>query len=269
MSDHNQSSSSTPNHPTDLDEYHATFASKYPFDPAAMEVAFQQARKALEVGEAAIGCVFIDMSGNNNNSNNIVSTTTASSSTHQQLKYGRVAAVGHNLTNAEHNALAHAEFVAIRSILENKSIPDCQSSSAEESKVVVAPPTTTNNNNNNEGPPLYVLYVTVEPCIMCGSMLAQSGMVAGVYFGCSNPRFGGNGTVLSVHRSLTPIPASTSISSSAKCSNFKCYYASIGGYRAEEAVGLLQNFYSLENPGAPDERRKKKPNQDGNAQPEQ
>ena len=42
------------------------------------------------------------------------------------------------------------------------------------------------------------LFVTVEPCIMCAYALRQLG-VEKVYYGCGNDRFGGNGTVLSLH----------------------------------------------------------------------
>ena len=42
------------------------------------------------------------------------------------------------------------------------------------------------------------LYVTVEPCIMCGSALRQVG-IKRVVFGAGNERFGGNGSVLAVH----------------------------------------------------------------------
>lgn len=42
------------------------------------------------------------------------------------------------------------------------------------------------------------LYVTVEPCIMCGSALRQVG-IGRVVFGAGNERFGGNGSVLAVH----------------------------------------------------------------------
>lgn len=209
-----------------LDAYQMAFADRYPYDPNAMEIAFQQARKALCEGEAAIGCALVE-----------VSSTLAPPST-SALGYGRLAATGHNLTNAEHHALAHAEFVAMRTIL-----------SEEKSSAT------------DLGSLMYVLYVTVEPCIMCASMLAQSGRVAGVYFGCRNPRFGGNGTVLSVHK-LLPLPHRRD---QAQCSSTSppqhYYYPSIGGMRAEEAVGLLQNFYSSENQSAPEERRKRKPAQ--------
>lgn len=42
------------------------------------------------------------------------------------------------------------------------------------------------------------LYVTVEPCVMCASALMQY-QIQAVYFGCGNERFGGTGSVLSLH----------------------------------------------------------------------
>lgn len=42
------------------------------------------------------------------------------------------------------------------------------------------------------------LFVTVEPCIMCAGALALLGF-GQVYFGCGNDRFGGCGSILSVH----------------------------------------------------------------------
>lgn len=47
-------------------------------------------------------------------------------------------------------------------------------------------------------PPGTDLYVTVEPCVMCGSALRQL-KVSRVFFGCLNDRFGGNGGVFGVH----------------------------------------------------------------------
>ena len=42
------------------------------------------------------------------------------------------------------------------------------------------------------------LFVTCEPCIMCAAALRILG-IKRVFYGCSNPRFGGNGSVESVH----------------------------------------------------------------------
>jgi tRNA(Arg) A34 adenosine deaminase TadA len=44
------------------------------------------------------------------------------------------------------------------------------------------------------------LYVTVEPCIMCASALALIG-IGQVYYGCCNDKFGGCGSILSIHQS--------------------------------------------------------------------
>ncbi|KAG5559772.1 hypothetical protein RHGRI_003160 [Rhododendron griersonianum] len=45
-----------------------------------------------------------------------------------------------------------------------------------------------------------VLYVTCEPCIMCAAALSILG-VKEVYYGCANDKFGGCGTILSLHSS--------------------------------------------------------------------
>ena len=43
-----------------------------------------------------------------------------------------------------------------------------------------------------------VLYVTVEPCIMCAGALRQMEIPLAIY-GCANERFGGCGSILSIH----------------------------------------------------------------------
>jgi len=48
-----------------------------------------------------------------------------------------------------------------------------------------------------------ILYVTVEPCLMCASALRQVG-IRKVLYGCSNDRFGGCGGVLEIHNRLSP-----------------------------------------------------------------
>ena len=87
------------------------------------------------------------------------------------------------------------------------------------------------------------LYVTVEPCIMCAAALARIGVKV-VYYGCSNDKFGGNGSILSCHR----------------CGNFShdldCEYDVIPGVLETEAIELLREFYSRGNPNAPKPHRK-------------
>ncbi len=75
------------------------------------------------------------------------------------------------------------------------------------------------------------LYVTVEPCIMCGSALRQMG-IKEVYYGCGNDRFGGCGSVLAVNEDDHPQHAP--------------YRASMG-YLRDEAIMILRRFYLTEN----------------------
>uniref|UniRef100_A0A671NMM7 tRNA-specific adenosine deaminase 2 n=1 Tax=Sinocyclocheilus anshuiensis TaxID=1608454 RepID=A0A671NMM7_9TELE len=81
-----------------------------------------------------------------------------------------------------------------------------------------------------------VLYVTVEPCIMCAAALRLLHMPLVVY-GCKNEQFGGCGSVPDVSSDHLPHTGTP----------FKC----IAGYRAEEAVAMLKTFYKQENPNAP------------------
>lgn len=84
-----------------------------------------------------------------------------------------------------------------------------------------------------------VFYVNCEPCIMCASALEQL-KVKAIFYGCSNPRFGGCGTVLDVFERGAP-GRRTFVSR---------------GHRAKEAIELLKDFYKGENPNAPPEKRK-------------
>jgi len=120
---------------------------------------------------------------------------------------GTVISRGHNTTNADRNATKHAEFVALHSLLDITTL-DC---------------------------PGLVLYVTCEPCIMCSYALLLAGVVD-VVFGCSNPRFGGCGSVLPVHT---------------EAKKLNC----IKGVMEKEAIDIMKQFYGQENPNAPEEKR--------------
>lgn len=76
-----------------------------------------------------------------------------------------------------------------------------------------------------------ILYVTVEPCIMCASALRQVGIKA-VYYGCGNERFGGCGSILAVNDDKHPIH-----------SPFEAWM----GYLRAEAIMILRKFYLTEN----------------------
>jgi tRNA(Arg) A34 adenosine deaminase TadA len=53
-----------------------------------------------------------------------------------------------------------------------------------------------------------VLYVTVEPCVMCASLLRQLG-IRKVYFGAVNDKFGGTGGVFRIHMNADQFTTST------------------------------------------------------------
>ncbi|CAD6906210.1 unnamed protein product, partial [Tilletia caries] len=80
------------------------------------------------------------------------------------------------------------------------------------------------------------LYVTIEPCIMCGAALREIG-IRRVVFGAGNERFGGNGSVLALHDDPALVNSPP--------------YRSEGGYYREEAIMLLRKFYMTENTNAP------------------
>nr|XP_055121998.1 tRNA-specific adenosine deaminase 2 [Symphalangus syndactylus] len=129
---------------------------------------------------------------------------------------------GRNEVNQTKNATRHAEMVAIDQVLDW-----CRQSGKSPSEVFEHT----------------VLYVTVEPCIMCAAALRLMKIPLVVY-GCQNERFGGCGSVLNI--------ASADLPNTGR--PFQC----IPGYRAEEAVEMLKTFYKQENPNAPKSKVRKK-----------
>uniref|UniRef100_A0A3P8T794 tRNA-specific adenosine deaminase 2 n=1 Tax=Amphiprion percula TaxID=161767 RepID=A0A3P8T794_AMPPE len=119
---------------------------------------------------------------------------------------------GRNEVNETKNATRHAEMVAVDQVLDW-----CRCSGLDVRSVCERT----------------VLYVTVEPCIMCAAALRLINLPVVVY-GCRNERFGGCGSVLDVSSAHLPQTGTT----------FKC----VSGHRAEEAVEMLKTFYKQENP---------------------
>ncbi|GAB2215075.1 hypothetical protein Droror1_Dr00019449 [Drosera rotundifolia] len=138
-----------------------------------------------------------------------------------------VIASGSNRTNETRNATRHAEMEAIDSLLEQWQKDGL-------SKAEVA----TKFSN-------CVIYVTCEPCIMCAGALSILG-IKEVYYGCANEKFGGCGSVLSLHSGGD---ASSSVKGSVK--GIKC----TGGIMATEAISLFKTFYDQGNPNAPKPHR--------------
>ena len=121
---------------------------------------------------------------------------------------GKVVASGGNLTNADNDATRHAELVAFDRLMKEYT-------------------------NWKEIVKEMVLYVTCEPCIMCASAIRMMGVRLVVY-GCRNSRFGGCGSVMSLHApdvmpKLTP-------------------YDCVAGVLEQEAIDALQRFYGRANP---------------------
>jgi tRNA-specific adenosine deaminase 2 len=134
-----------------------------------------------------------------------------------------------NATNRTLNGTRHAEFQAIAQIL---SPPPAEAdyppiSTTPSSTVAARAPL------RSYPPSIFKetdLYVTVEPCIMCASLLRQYG-IRKVYFGASNDRFGGTGGVFSIHQGPGPEKG----------------YPVSGGWLREEAIMLLRRFYVQQN----------------------
>lgn len=113
-----------------------------------------------------------------------------------------------------------------------------------------------------------ILYVTVEPCVMCASLLRQLG-IKKVYFGAVNDKFGGTGGVFSIHANADPdastgnprsiirrppplVGAAGTLGESFPMGggdggNVEPGYEIEGGWGRDEAVGLLRRFYVQEN----------------------
>ncbi|KIN07968.1 hypothetical protein OIDMADRAFT_37286 [Oidiodendron maius Zn] len=155
---------------------------------------------------------------------------------------GKIIGRGMNATNRTYNGTRHAEFIAINDILSQK---------------------------DPNGLPLYGpeiladcdLYVTVEPCIMCASLLRQIG-IRRVYFGAQNEKFGGTGGVLNVHlgNGKRVLETDYRVDDGKDASKGRCVegdYEVSGGWLREEAIVMLRRFYVQENERAPEPRSKK------------
>jgi tRNA-specific adenosine deaminase 2 len=129
-----------------------------------------------------------------------------------------IIAKGYNKTNENLNGTEHAELVAIKDAsFQRKMDPSDFVGST--------------------------LFVSCEPCIMCAAALSRM-KIKEVYFGCFNDRFGGNGSILSVHDHSTL--------------NGGAGYEIYSGILKDEAIAVFQKFYDTENRRAPDHKRRRK-----------
>ena len=129
----------------------------------------------------------------------------------------------HNLTNKTRNASSHCEIKCINYFEENIPIKINNILYYDLKKLM------------NES----ALFVSCEPCIMCAYALSLIN-IKEVYFGCSNDKFGGNGSIVSIHK-------------------FNLWtYKSEGGFLKDQAIQYLRQFYSVGNKKAPENKRQRK-----------
>ncbi|KAI1101443.1 cytidine deaminase-like protein [Jackrogersella minutella] len=235
-----------------------------------MRDALDMSNLALSTNETPVGCVLVHN--------------------------GKVIAKGMNATNHTRNGTRHAEFMAVCSLLsrvrsgeyqglDDNSSPDTATSwgdvDPEDGHIFpygqkLHPSPAVDKRILSE----CILYVTVEPCVMCASFLRQTG-IKKVYFGAVNDKFGGTGGVFKIHQNSKPVakpedrpyqngygPQDTKQISKGKAGapprdeddgdggNVESGYPVEGGYLRDEAVSLLRRFYVQENGRAPQPRKK-------------
>lgn len=139
---------------------------------------------------------------------------------------------GRNEVNETKNATRHAEMVAIDQIREW-----CHQHNLD-GKIVFQNTT---------------LYVTVEPCIMCAAALRYVD-IRKVVYGCANERFGGCGSILTVHSDHYTKNSNSVDQDMFPGEPLNC----ISGIHADISIQLLKEFYQGENPNAPNPKDKSK-----------
>lgn len=185
---------------------------------------------------------------------------------------GTIIAKGMNATNITRNGTRHAEFMALAALLARPRLPGAafthvgdanssECSTEEQGKTEMS----VDHGMSPEQGYLYpygqklhpsrevdksivqecILYVTVEPCVMCASLLRQL-RISKVFFGAVNDKFGGTGGVFSIHNNSVP----TSLDQArpqGDGGNVEHGFEVEGGWGRDEAVGLLRRFYVQEN----------------------
>lgn len=86
---------------------------------------------------------------------------------------------------------------------------------------------------------IHQINIKLKILIRCAYALNLANIKA-VCYGCSNERFGGNGSILKLH-AVTPHP-----------------YLSIGGVEMEEGKRVLKEFYERGNMSIPEDQRHRK-----------
>ncbi|GKT33171.1 hypothetical protein ADUPG1_007166 [Aduncisulcus paluster] len=190
-----------------------------------MKYAFEEAKIALQDKEVPVGAVFVNPEG-------------------------FIVSKGHNLTNISGDPSRHAELIAAEilsvqfddSVEINVEKEMKQLDSLEKKEYCdFSPPACIDQTHKRffySSLASLVLYVTVEPCIMCASALGMLGLKR-VVFGCGNEKFGGCGSVCSLH----------------DC-DFMPKISCRRGIMEKAAIDILQKFFLFGNENAPEPKRK-------------
>jgi tRNA-specific adenosine deaminase 2 len=186
-----------------------------------------------------------------------------------------------NATNITRNGTRHAEFMALSALLSHR--PDAEAVDVSVlGEAVWGDVDPSDGHIYPYGQKLHpspkvdrsivsecCLYVTVEPCVMCASLLRQL-QIKTVYFGAVNDKFGGTGGVFRIHMNGKPPqkpkdrpyqngygPVEHFASGKAVIpprdaddgdgGNVEPGFPAEGGYLRDEAVSLLRRFYVQEN----------------------
>ncbi|RYP06677.1 hypothetical protein DL764_003023 [Monosporascus ibericus] len=239
-------------------EYHLKF----------MREALEMGQLALNTNETPVGCVLV--------------------------YHGRIIAKGMNATNVTRNGTRHAEFMALSALfsrkergdvegVNNPALDDACWGDVDPSDGHIFP----YGQKLHPAPVVdraiineCVLYVTVEPCVMCASLLRQLG-IQKVYFGAVNDKFGGTGGVFRIHLNSKAVSKPDNRpyqngygpqdvgrivrgrvgpiqrdEEDGDGGNVERGYPVEGGYLRDDAVSLLRRFYVQENGRAPQPRKK-------------
>ncbi|KAK1255779.1 hypothetical protein MKX07_008038 [Trichoderma sp. CBMAI-0711] len=249
--------------------------------------ALDMAKLALRTNETPVGCVIVHN--------------------------GEIIARGMNATNVTRNGTRHAEFMAISALISvarkdgpkttslKPTVPPKRPIKGDSSSDISSVEWRSPDEGNEDGSKSHLypygqkmipqervngsifrectLYVTVEPCVMCASLLRQVG-IKKVYFGAVNDKFGGTGGVFSIHANSNPIREDGQTASAhpqpvpiqhpdgggslgvsyppggGDGGNIEPGYEIEGGWGRDEAVALLRRFYVQENGRAPVPRKK-------------
>ena len=144
-----------------------------------------QAEEAMAAKEVPVGCVFV-------RDDKIIAKARNRTNELRNVRPPFILTRQMPNTHTSKQATRHAELEAIDDILSDPSL--------------------TPHDDAVSGYPYLlkdtILYVTVEPCIMCASALRQLG-IREVYYGCENAKFGGCGSVLGVNQEYLPLVTSS------------------------------------------------------------